>query len=117
MWGEGRLNQCDTEIWGSLSPRTNPPQSSVRGLKGFEDRKGGKELAEQCLASEPSFIAVAESQDDLEPDPSQFLPFLLYHNHLHIWDRLCHADAKLASVGCQGLWCCYLHQDVWRGES
>lgn len=75
MWGEVRPKQCDTEIWDSLSPRTKPPQSSVRGLNGFMDRKDEKELAGQCLASEPPFAAVTEFQDDLEPDPSQFLPF------------------------------------------
>lgn len=96
VWGEGTLNQCDTEIWGSLSPRTKPPQSSVSGLNGFTDRKDEKGLAEQCLASEPSLGAVAESQDDLETDLSQFLPFLLYHEYLYIWDKLCHADTRLA---------------------
>lgn len=94
MWGEGRLNQCNTEFWGGLSPRTKPPQSNVRVLNDFVDSKDEKELAEECLASEPSFVAGAESQDDLEPDSSQFLPFLLCQKYL----QPCHADTKLASV-------------------
>lgn len=59
--GWQRLNQCDTEIWGSLSPRANSPQSTVRSLKGFVDKKDEKELAELCFASEPSLVAFVES--------------------------------------------------------
>jgi len=68
--------QCERAQW--VTSQTGEVSRSLLNLK----------FSCQCLPSEPSLGAVAGSRDDLGPDASQFLHFLLHYKYLHIWHKI-----------------------------